>query len=68
MVYAIKYPSNSTLSFSEFKKEQELIGELMLTIASLTVRNELCLVVETAGGLQFTMELMVSGFQSLFSN
>lgn len=32
----------------------------MLTIASLTVRNEFCTVVENAGGLKFTMELMVS--------
>lgn len=30
----------------------------MLTIASLTVRNELCVVVENAGALKFTMELM----------
>lgn len=31
----------------------------MLTLASLTVRNEFCTVVEKAGGLKFTMELMV---------
>lgn len=45
-------------SLSEFNKEQELLGDLLLTIAALTVRNEFCIVVEKAGGLKFTMELL----------
>ncbi|XP_058834960.1 armadillo repeat-containing protein 6 homolog [Topomyia yanbarensis] len=43
----------------KFKSEQELVCDLLLTIATLTVRNELCQVVEDAGGLQFIMDAMV---------
>lgn len=43
----------------EFKKEEDLIADLLLTVACLTVRNELCLVVDKAGGLQFALDVMV---------
>lgn len=49
-----------SLFFTEFCSNEELVGELMLTIASLTVRNEYCTVVESAGGLKFTLEALVS--------
>lgn len=43
----------------KFKTNQDLISDLFLTIASLTVRNEFCQVVEEAGGLKFIMDAMV---------
>lgn len=43
----------------KFKSDQDLISDLLLTIASLTVRNEFCQVVEEAGGLKFIMDSMV---------
>lgn len=43
----------------KFKSNQDLISDLLLTIASLTVRNEFCQVVEEAGGLKFIMDAMV---------
>lgn len=43
----------------KFKSNQDLISDLFLTIASLTVRNEFCQVVEEAGGLKFIMDAMV---------
>lgn len=60
--------SLNSLYFSGFRKEEELTGDLLLTIACLTVRNELCLVVESAGGLQFTMDVMVSASMDLITN
>lgn len=35
------------------------MADLILTIASLIVRNELCLAVEEAGGLKYTLDAMV---------
>lgn len=35
------------------------MSELILTIASLCVRHEFCLVVEEAGGLKFLLNAMV---------
>ncbi|XP_039434242.1 armadillo repeat-containing protein 6 homolog [Culex pipiens pallens] len=43
----------------KFNSNQDLISDLFLTIASLTVRNEFCQVVEEAGGLKFIMDAMV---------
>ncbi|XP_058466628.1 armadillo repeat-containing protein 6 homolog [Malaya genurostris] len=43
----------------KFKTDQDLVCDLLLTIATLTVRNELCQVVEDAGGLKFIMDAMV---------
>lgn len=48
-----------SIAISEFKSDEELIGELMLTLASLTVRSEYCAVIEKAGGLNFVLEVMV---------
>jgi armadillo repeat-containing protein 6 len=45
--------------FTEFKDNSETICELLLTIAALCVRHELCLVVEENGGLKFIMDAMV---------
>uniref|UniRef100_A0A182IYR4 Uncharacterized protein n=1 Tax=Anopheles atroparvus TaxID=41427 RepID=A0A182IYR4_ANOAO len=44
---------------TKFKSDQETLSELMLTIASLTVRNEFCQTVEEAGGLTFILDAMV---------
>lgn len=46
-------------NIKEFKSDKDLVCDLMVTIASLTVRNEFCLVVEKAGGLKFTIDAMV---------
>jgi armadillo repeat-containing protein 6 len=43
----------------KFKNNPELLAELMLTIASLTVRNEFCVTVAEAGGLTLIMDSMV---------
>ncbi|EAT35562.1 AAEL012273-PA [Aedes aegypti] len=43
----------------KFKSDQDLVCDLLLTVASLTVRNEFCQVVEDAGGLKFIMDAMV---------
>lgn len=48
-----------TMLLTTFKNDQEVIAELMLTIAALTVRNEFCVTVEEAGGLKFIMDAMV---------
>ncbi|XP_053675747.1 armadillo repeat-containing protein 6 homolog [Anopheles nili] len=48
-----------TQLLTKFKSEPELVSDLMLTIASLTVRNEFCQTVEEAGGLQFILDAMV---------
>uniref|UniRef100_A0A6B2EJQ8 Armadillo repeat-containing protein 6 n=1 Tax=Phlebotomus kandelakii TaxID=1109342 RepID=A0A6B2EJQ8_9DIPT len=42
----------------DFKDDKDVVSDLVLTIASLTVRNEYCLVVEDAGGLKFTLHAM----------
>lgn len=39
-------------------KDENLLADLLLTIASLCVRNEFCMVVEEAGGLQLIVEIM----------
>uniref|UniRef100_A0A1Q3F454 Armadillo repeat-containing protein 6 n=1 Tax=Culex tarsalis TaxID=7177 RepID=A0A1Q3F454_CULTA len=49
----------------KFKSNQDLISDLLLTIASLTVRNEFCQVVEEAGGLKFIMDAMVEFADSI---
>lgn len=40
-------------------KEKNILGELLLTIAALTVRHEFCVQVEEAGGLKFIGDCMV---------
>ncbi|XP_058121443.1 armadillo repeat-containing protein 6 homolog [Anopheles ziemanni] len=48
-----------TQLLTKFKSDQDTVGDLMLTIASLTVRNEFCQTVEEAGGLKFILDAMV---------
>ncbi|XP_053665050.1 armadillo repeat-containing protein 6 homolog [Anopheles marshallii] len=48
-----------TQLLTKFKSDPDLISDLMLTIASLTVRNEFCQTVEEAGGLKFILDAMV---------
>lgn len=43
-----------------------ILSELILTIAALTVRHELCLVVEEAGGLKFLLNAMVKQSAHVF--
>lgn len=43
----------------KFKSNPDLLAELMLTIAALTVRNEFCQTVADAGGLTLIMDSMV---------
>uniref|UniRef100_A0A1L8DBE1 Armadillo/beta-catenin-like repeat-containing protein n=1 Tax=Nyssomyia neivai TaxID=330878 RepID=A0A1L8DBE1_9DIPT len=42
----------------DFKSDRDVVSDLLLTIATLTVRNEYCLLVEDVGGLQFTLTVM----------
>lgn len=46
-------------SFLEFSDLPDLQSDLILTIASLTVRNEYCLLVDEAGGLISVLDAMV---------
>lgn len=48
-----------------FKDNPELLAELMLTIASLTVRNEFCETIAEAGGLTQIMDAMVEFQESV---
>lgn len=43
----------------EFKEHPTLQAELIVTIASLVVRNEYCVLVEEYGGLKHVLEAMV---------
>lgn len=46
------------LSQIGFKKDTKVIGDLMITLAALVVRNEFCQEVEDAGGLKFILDIM----------
>ena len=48
-----------TTLMTKFKDNQDVLSELMLTIASLTVRNEFCQSIAEAGGLTLIMDAMV---------
>lgn len=48
-----------TQLMTAFKNNPDLLAELMLTIASLTVRNEFCQTISEAGGLTLIMDAMV---------
>ncbi|KAL0124449.1 hypothetical protein PUN28_006351 [Cardiocondyla obscurior] len=41
-----------------FKMDTKIIGDLMITLAALVVRNEFCQEVEDAGGLKFILDIM----------
>jgi len=47
------------LSQTGFKKDTKVIGDLMITLAALVVRNEFCQEVEDAGGLNFILDIMI---------
>ncbi|XP_054005823.1 armadillo repeat-containing protein 6 homolog [Hylaeus anthracinus] len=42
-----------------FKKDKGVVGDLMITLAALIVRNEFCQEVEDAGGLKFVVDIMI---------
>lgn len=41
------------------KEDNDILADLFLTIAALTVRHEFCVQVEEAGGLKFIYDCMV---------
>ncbi|RLU25296.1 hypothetical protein DMN91_003389 [Ooceraea biroi] len=41
-----------------FMKDARVVGDLMITLAALVVRNEFCQEVEEAGGLKFVQDIM----------
>nr|XP_034172742.1 armadillo repeat-containing protein 6 homolog [Osmia lignaria] len=43
----------------KFKKDKGIVGDLMITLAALIVRNEFCQEVEAAGGLKFVIDVMI---------
>ncbi|XP_051174994.1 armadillo repeat-containing protein 6 homolog [Leptopilina boulardi] len=42
-----------------FKSDKAVTGDIMLTLASLIVRNEFCQDVDDAGGLKFLLDVMI---------
>lgn len=48
-----------TVLLTKFKGNQDVISDIFLTIAALTVRNEFCLIVEEAGGIKQILDAMV---------
>lgn len=54
-----------TQLMTKFKDDRDLLAELMLTIASLTVRNEFCQTIAEAGGLTLIMDAMVEFHDSV---
>ncbi|XP_076667885.1 armadillo repeat-containing protein 6 homolog [Andrena cerasifolii] len=42
-----------------FRKDKGVVGDLMITLAALIVRNEFCQEVEDAGGLKFVIDIMI---------
>lgn len=45
-----------------YMKDKNILSELLLTIATLTVRHEFCVQVEETGGLKFINDCMVNKF------
>ncbi|KAK2587120.1 hypothetical protein KPH14_002882 [Odynerus spinipes] len=45
---------------SRFKNEKAVMGDLMITLASLIVRNEFCQDVVDAGGLKFVLDVIIN--------
>jgi hypothetical protein len=54
-----------TQLLTKFKNNQDVLAELMLTIASLTVRNEFCQAIADANGLTLIMDSMVTFSDSI---
>ncbi|XP_046751880.1 armadillo repeat-containing protein 6 homolog [Diprion similis] len=48
-----------TSLLQRFQNDKSVVGDLMLTLASLIVRNEFCQTVHDAGGLKFILDVMV---------
>lgn len=46
--------------FSEFKDDKKTVGDLMLTLRALIVRNEICEMVAEAGGIKLIIDVFVS--------
>ncbi|XP_076280558.1 armadillo repeat-containing protein 6 homolog [Lasioglossum baleicum] len=44
---------------SKYRKDREVVGDVMITLAALIVRNEFCQEVEDAGGLKFVIDVMI---------
>lgn len=44
---------------AKHKKDKGVVGDLMITLAALIVRNEFCQEVEDAGGLKFVLDVMI---------
>ncbi|XP_060822387.1 armadillo repeat-containing protein 6 homolog [Bombus pascuorum] len=42
-----------------YKKDKGVVGDLIITLAALIVRNEFCQEVEDAGGLKFVIDVMI---------
>jgi hypothetical protein len=51
---------NVVFLFSEFKNDKEMVGDVILTLTALIVRNEFCQMVDEAGGITFIMDVLVS--------
>lgn len=58
-VFAYYLNKIKSFVFIEFADKPGLVGDLILTVASLTVRNEYCVLVEEAGGLTFILTALV---------
>jgi hypothetical protein len=46
--------------FSEFKDDKETVGDVILTLISLIVRNDICEMVADAGGVTLIMDVFVN--------
>jgi hypothetical protein len=44
---------------SEYKDDKDVAADVILTLANLIVRNEICQTVAQAGGLTFIMDVFV---------
>lgn len=44
---------------AKYRKDREVVGDVMITLAALIVRNEFCQEVEDAGGLKFVIDVMI---------
>lgn len=54
-----KDPNSSIFEFAVHEHNKNVLNELILAIAALTVRHEFCVTVEEAGGLKFLLSAMV---------
>lgn len=59
IIYAKKNFNRYILLCIGYKKDKGVVGDLMITLAALIVRNEFCQEVEDAGGLKFVIDVMI---------